>query len=149
MDEMDIEPIYLGDELGQRIQPRLDLPPVVALLPVVDERLHRRQLHALGRIGDSLLLGPPRRRQTPAEVDDRLFGSIEAERPDGVARRGAHARGNQAGSAGGGREGEEIASGGRRRWCGHDRSPVRKLTTPAWAKPAPSFLYGSHQFGTV
>ena len=47
VDEMDVEPVDLGDELRQRVQPRLDLAPVVVGRPVARELLHRRELHAL------------------------------------------------------------------------------------------------------
>jgi hypothetical protein len=47
MQEVDVEAVDLGQELRQRIQPRLDIPPVVVGAPVVDEFLECRQLHAL------------------------------------------------------------------------------------------------------
>ena len=37
VDEMDVQPIDLGDELRQRVQPRLDLAPVVFRRPVARE----------------------------------------------------------------------------------------------------------------
>jgi len=37
VDEMNVEPVDLGDELRQRVEPRLDLPPVVAGLPILRE----------------------------------------------------------------------------------------------------------------
>ena len=47
MQEVDVEAVDLGQELRQRIQLRLDIPPVVVGAPVVDEFLECRQLHAL------------------------------------------------------------------------------------------------------
>ncbi len=47
MDEMNVEPIDLGDELRQGVQPRLALAPVVICRPIVRELLSRRELHAL------------------------------------------------------------------------------------------------------
>ena len=83
MDEVDVEPVDLGDELRKGVQPRLDLPPVVVGRPVARELLHRRQLHALRRIGDGLLFGPARRGDALPEVDERLFRHLEAEGADG------------------------------------------------------------------
>jgi hypothetical protein len=67
---MDVEPIDLGHELRQRVQRCLDLPPVIIGLPVADELLELRELHALGLIGDSLPVGPSGCRQAPAAARD-------------------------------------------------------------------------------
>ena len=47
VDEVDVETVDLGDELRQRVQPRLEPPEVVLGAPVAHELLHRRELHAL------------------------------------------------------------------------------------------------------
>ena len=47
VDEVDVDPVDLGRELGQRVQSRLGPAPVVLGRPVAGERLQRRQLHAL------------------------------------------------------------------------------------------------------
>src|SRR5206468_11306041 len=39
VDEVDIDAVYLGDELRQGIQPCLDPPPIVVGAPVTHERL--------------------------------------------------------------------------------------------------------------
>ena len=61
VDEVDVEPVDLGDELRQGVQFRLALAPVVICRPIAREFLHRRERHALGLIRDRLLLGPLRR----------------------------------------------------------------------------------------
>ena len=82
--------------------------------PVADERLHRRQLNALGLIGDDFPVGPPCRRQASAQVDDRLLGNLNAEGPDRVAgRRGMQRPGKQADGPGGSQGGNEVAPGER------------------------------------
>jgi hypothetical protein len=48
--ELNIEPIDLGYELRQGIQPHLRFPPVVVRPPILYERLDYRELHALGLI---------------------------------------------------------------------------------------------------
>ena len=45
--EVDVDAVDLGEELRERVEPRLDLAPVVLRRPVVGEGLHRRELHAL------------------------------------------------------------------------------------------------------
>jgi hypothetical protein len=57
VDEVDVHPVDLGLELGQSVQLRLDLAPVVVRRPVGDERLDRRQLNALRPVIDKLLAG--------------------------------------------------------------------------------------------
>src|SRR5918993_4346287 len=67
VDEVDVEPVDLGDELRQGVQLRLALAPIVLRRPIVGELLHRRELHALGLIGDGLLFGPARGLYAPAK----------------------------------------------------------------------------------
>ena len=62
VDEVDVEAVDLGQELREGVQPRLEPAEVVVVAPVAGELLHRRQLHALRRVGDGLLLGPARGR---------------------------------------------------------------------------------------
>ena len=69
-----------GHELRQGVQPRFDLAPVVVGLPIARELAHRRELHALRRIGDRLALGPLRRGDTPAQVRERFVGCVKLER---------------------------------------------------------------------
>jgi hypothetical protein len=58
---VDVEPVDLGLELGQRVELRLGLAPVVLGCPVAGERLQRGQLHTLQSVLDELLGGPARR----------------------------------------------------------------------------------------
>ena len=60
MNEMDVQPIDLGDELRQGVQSRLALAPVVFRAPIARERLGRRELHALGCIIDRFPFRPLR-----------------------------------------------------------------------------------------
>ena len=43
VNEVDVEPVDLGDELRQGIEPRLDVPPIVLSRPVPRELLNRRE----------------------------------------------------------------------------------------------------------
>ena len=61
VDEVDVDPVDLGDELRQRVQPLGDAAEVVLVRPVVGERLQRRQLDPLRAVVDQLLARPARR----------------------------------------------------------------------------------------
>src|ERR1700736_6109101 len=50
VNEMNIQPIDLGDELRHGVQSCLALAPVVFRAPIARERLSRRELYALGCI---------------------------------------------------------------------------------------------------
>src|SRR5438045_5507155 len=58
VDEMNVEPVNLGDEMREGLESRLALAPIVLRRPVARERLSRRELDALRLIRDSLLLRP-------------------------------------------------------------------------------------------
>ena len=47
VNEVNVQPIDLGDELRQGVQLRLDLAPVILCRPIARQRLHRRELHSL------------------------------------------------------------------------------------------------------
>ena len=74
VNEMNVQPIDLGDELRQGVQSRLALAPVVVCRPVARELLDRRQLHALRLIADGFLVRPSRGLDPAAQVGERLFG---------------------------------------------------------------------------
>src|SRR5215218_8871668 len=79
VNEMDVQPIDLGDGVRYRLQLLLALAPVVLLRPVARELLHRRELHALREIFDGLLFGPARRRDAPPKVVEVLFRHVDLE----------------------------------------------------------------------
>jgi hypothetical protein len=76
VDEVDLDPVDLGCELGERVQSLLALAPVIVGRPVAGERLQRRQLHALGAVGNELCRRPPRRGYPAAEVVQVLLRNI-------------------------------------------------------------------------
>ena len=53
VNEMDVQPIDLGDELRVGVQLGLTFAPVVVCRPITCELLKSSELHALRRIGDS------------------------------------------------------------------------------------------------
>ena len=61
VDEVDVEPVDLGDEVREGLQPRRALAPVVLAHPVAGEVLHECERHALRVVRDGLLLGESRR----------------------------------------------------------------------------------------
>src|SRR5438132_4875968 len=82
VNEMNVEPIDLGDEMRQGVQFRLDLAPVVICPPIAREFLHRRKLHALRWILDRFPLRPLCRAYAPAQIDERLFWNVDSEWAD-------------------------------------------------------------------
>src|SRR4029450_13222721 len=82
MDDVDVDPVDLGDELRQRVELGLGLAPVIVRFPVVNERLQSFQLDALRLIGDRLLVGPARRRDASTKVDKVLFRNVDVEGAD-------------------------------------------------------------------
>jgi hypothetical protein len=50
VDEVNVHAVDHRHELGQRVQPGLELAPVVTRLPLAREFAHRRKLHALRHI---------------------------------------------------------------------------------------------------
>src|SRR4029453_321266 len=82
VDDVDVDPVDLGDELRQRVELGLGLAPVILRFPVVNERLQSFQLDALRLIGDRLLVGPARRRDASTKVDKVLFRNVDVEGAD-------------------------------------------------------------------
>ena len=80
VNEVDLDPVYLGHELRQRVQSRLDLAPVVVRRPMARQRLQRRQLHALRPIRDEFCGGPARCHDAPAQRSKLLVRDIYLER---------------------------------------------------------------------
>ena len=121
VNEMNVQPIDLGDELRQGVQLRLALAPVVICRPIAREFLHRRERHALRLIRDRLPVGPPGRRDAPAEIDECLFRNVDAEGADCVVSfRRPRPRG--CGGARGCRDSKAEGAGGCR--SGEDGAPV-------------------------
>src|ERR1700675_2280597 len=73
---MNVEAIYLGDELRQGIQSRLAFAPVVFRAPIARERLSRRELYTLRCICDRFPFGPLCRVNTPAQFGKLRFRKI-------------------------------------------------------------------------
>ena len=80
VNEMNVQPIDLGDELWQGVQSRLHLPPVVFRPPIARECLHRRELHALRRIRDRFPFRPLGRADAPAQFGKFRFRNIDLKR---------------------------------------------------------------------
>ena len=96
MDEVDIQTVDLRHEVRQRFQMRLAPAQIVIRPPVLDEFLHRGELHALcwphrrrGRpdppgsgVGHQLMLRPSRHFDAPAQLGDIGFRKADLERTD-------------------------------------------------------------------
>ena len=88
VDEVDVQPVDLGHEVRQGVQPRLAPAPVVVGRPVARELLHGRELHALRVVVDRLALGPPGGADAPAQFRNLRLIEADLERArDGGAMR--------------------------------------------------------------
>src|SRR3954471_20598097 len=89
VDEVDVQPVDLGQEVRQAVQPGLALAPVVVRPPVAGELLHGRERHALRVVVDRLRLGPPGRVDAPTQLIDIRRRKADLELADvGAAARG-------------------------------------------------------------
>ena len=82
VNEMDVQPVDIRDELRIAFELRLDLAPVVLLHPIAGDLLHRRERHALLEIGDGLPFGPARRENPLTKVVKFLFRNVNVEVAD-------------------------------------------------------------------
>src|ERR1700733_13657461 len=73
VNEMDVEPVDLSDELRQGVQSCLTLAPIVFRAPIARERLSRRELHALGCICDCFPFRPLCVVDAPAQFGEFRF----------------------------------------------------------------------------
>ena len=79
MDEVNVDPVDLGDELRQSIESGLHLAPVVLCRPIARELLHRRELHALRLIRDQFFVRPAHRHDAAFHVGERLVRKVNPE----------------------------------------------------------------------
>ncbi len=84
VNEMNVQPIDLGDELRQGVQFCLTLAPVVICHPVVREFLHGRELHALRLIANGFLLRPSCCLNPAAKVGERLIREAHTKRTNRI-----------------------------------------------------------------
>ena len=111
VNEVNVEPIDVGDELRVRIQLRLCFPPVVLLPPVARELLHRRELDPLRRIRHGLAVRPLGGGDAATQIHERLIGRFELER----ANRRVTAQLRRGSGANHGDAGIDCVPSGRRR----------------------------------
>ena len=83
VDEVDVEPVDLGQEVRQGVQLRLAPSPVVVGRPVARELLHGRERHALRVVVDRLALGPPGRLDAPAQLGELRLVEADLELANG------------------------------------------------------------------
>jgi hypothetical protein len=88
VNEVDVDAVDLGDELRQSVQPRLHLAPVIVGLPVANELLDGRELHALRLVGNDLAIRPACRGETAAQIEQIFLRHVDEERTDCAAYSG-------------------------------------------------------------
>src|SRR5215204_6188444 len=77
VDEVDIHPVDLGDEVRQGREALLELAPVVIRGPIAGQCLNRLKLHTLR--GIRLPVGPARRRDPSTEVCQLVLRTADVE----------------------------------------------------------------------
>jgi hypothetical protein len=82
VDEVNVEPVDVGDEVGVREDLRLGAAPVVVVRPIVGDLLHRPQPHALRIVADGFPVGPFGRQDPPLQIGELSVGRMIFERPD-------------------------------------------------------------------
>src|ERR1700690_1788348 len=75
VNEVNVEPIDLSDEIRQSVQSRLALAPIVLSCPIARELLSSRELNTLRRVRDRFPFRKLCRVNTLAQVDERLIQS--------------------------------------------------------------------------
>jgi hypothetical protein len=93
VDEVNVEPVDLGDEVRHGVDLGFALSPVVLVRPVQRELPDRGEFDALRCVVDLLFVRPLGRDDAPAKVDQIGLARPEAERPDPCAARRAAASG--------------------------------------------------------
>src|SRR5207244_13355931 len=80
VNEMNVQPIDVGDEIRDGVYLRLGFAPVVVGAPIPREFMHRRGLNALRCIVDRFILGPLRRLDAPTQIGKLGFGNTPMKR---------------------------------------------------------------------
>src|SRR5580704_656880 len=80
VNEMNVQPIDLGDELRQGVQFRLALAPIVVCAPIASKFLNCRKRYTLRFIRDRLPIRPPCRVDAPAQFAKFRFWNIHLKR---------------------------------------------------------------------
>ena len=84
VNEVDVQPVDLGDELRQGVQPRLHLPASRAPSPMRGERLHRPPVARLATDSPTLSRSGQRVSRTRCRRSTRsASGTVDPERTDG------------------------------------------------------------------
>jgi hypothetical protein len=82
MDELDLTPSISGREHRKRVQPRLDLAPVVVRLPVARELLKFCEWYALRGVADRFLVGPTRLGNAMLQIGQSRVRDVNMKRMD-------------------------------------------------------------------
>src|SRR5882757_50115 len=83
MDEVDVEPVDLGGELAETIEPRLAPAPIIGLGPIVADVFDPCQRRTLAPVVDQLGFRPAGPAQPGAEILEHIVTNGNAKRADG------------------------------------------------------------------
>src|SRR6516164_5738292 len=87
MDEVDVEPVDLADELVKAIEPSLARAPIICIGPVLADVLNPFQRRALAPVTDRLRIRPAGALQSRSEIGEHIVADIDAERPASPSHR--------------------------------------------------------------
>ena len=82
VDEVDLQPVNGGQELGVGVELGFSLAPVMSRSPVTYEFPNTGQPNALRSVSDRLTFGPASRRDAPAQFSNVPLRDLGAEWPD-------------------------------------------------------------------
>jgi hypothetical protein len=82
VEEVDLEPVDLGAELGQRVQARLARPPVVTVGPVRAQLLQVGKRDALRPVVDRLAVRPAGAVKALTKIVELCLRNLDPERRD-------------------------------------------------------------------
>ena len=85
VNEVDVDIIHIGFKMREFVERRFVLPPIVSVLPIVDELLEVIAIGACIPICARYLIGPPRVFQPLPQVAQHLRSNVNCERSDFIA----------------------------------------------------------------
>ena len=112
VNEMDVQAVNVGDEVGVGIELGFGPAPVMLVLPIIQQLLHGGQIYALAGVVHGLAFRQPGLAQAQAQIGQRRFREADPEWPDQSAgRSGCQRGGEEADHTRRSRGGEQGAAG--------------------------------------
>lgn len=81
--KMDVDAVNPHSELSEIVEAAFAAPPIIARLPIVDQRPHSCERDALGPVGNRLSVRPPNTIKTLSELAQYIVSDAQREGLDG------------------------------------------------------------------